>query len=100
MEILEDIRKIETNLILTDENHAYYGVLRVESTLNDKDINYYFRRVIENKWKNGSDFWEEFSENLEIAVEELEKELKKYDKNTKATLIYNHGGYFDFDTIY
>lgn len=93
------------NLIITDNDNNFYGILKVNSNWNSLAVNNLFRTIIKEEFGTDEKFFEDFSGNLSIAIEKLEKTILKdkvqaFNNGYSVIFEYENYEYFNVDDIF
>ena len=93
----------ELELTLTDKYGYFYGNIRIitkQDKLNIDTISRLFKNVIIENWKEPNEFFEDYSENLERAVDLLHNKILTIDSTAKTLFLYDNNDILDIDTVY
>lgn len=93
------------NLIINDDNNNFYGILKVKSNWNSLAVNNLFRTIIKEEFGNEEKFFEDFSGNLSIAIEKLERTIlvdkaQAIKNEYSISFEYDNYNYFNVDKVF
>lgn len=93
------------NLIITDNDNNFYGILKVNSNWNSLAVNNLFRTIIKEEFGSEEKFFEDFSGNLSIAIEKLEKtilvdKVQAIKNEYSISFEYDNYNYFNVDKVF
>ena len=91
----------KVNIVFTDDNNNFYGILIVYSGYSEKVIRLRLEDIIISMFGSSKKFFENFSENLSKVFEVFGKEIVE-DFGDKAIVQfeYNNGSMFNVDKVF
>lgn len=97
----------KVNIVFTDDNNNFYGILIVYSDYSEKAIRLRLEDIIISMFGSSKKFFENFSENLSKVLEVFEKEIvencrSRTSLEDKAIVQfeYNNGSMFNVDKVF
>lgn len=91
----------KVNIVFTDDNNNFYGILIVVSGYNEKAIRLRLEDIIISMFGNSEVFFENFSENLSKVFEVFSNEIiEKFGDKANIQFEYNNGSMFNVDKVF
>lgn len=91
----------KVNIVFTDDNNNFYGILIVYSGYSEKVIKLRLENIIINMFGSSKKFFEDFSGNLSKVLEVLGKEIiKDFGDKAIVQFEYNNGSMFNVDKVF
>ena len=91
----------KVNIVFTDDNNNFYGILIVYSGYSEKAIKLRLEDIIISMFGSSKKFFENFSENLSKVLEVFGKEVvEKFGDKAIVQFEYNNGSMFNVDKVF
>lgn len=91
----------KVNIVFTDDNNNFYGILIVYSGYSEKVIRLRLEDIIISMFGSSKKFFENFSENLSKVLEVFGKEVvEKFGDKAIVQFEYNNGSMFNVDKVF
>ena len=91
----------KVNIVFTDDNNNFYGILIVVSGYNEKAIRLRLEDIIISMFGSSKKFFDNFSENLSKVFEVFSKEIvEKFGDKAIIQFEYNNGSMFNVDKVF
>lgn len=91
----------KVNIVFTDDNNNFYGILIVYSGYSEKVIRLRLEDIIISMFGSSKKFFENFSENLSKVFEVFGKEVvEKFGDKAIVQFEYNNGSMFNVDKVF
>lgn len=91
----------KVNVVFTDDNNNFYGILTVVSGYDEKTIKLILKDIIISMFGNSKNFFENFSDNLSKVFEVFSKEIvEKFGSEAIIQFEYNNGSMFNVDKVF
>ena len=91
----------KVNIVFTDDNNNFYGILIVYSGYSEKAIRLRLEDIIISMFGSSKKFFENFSENLSKVLEVFGKEVvEKFGDKAIVQFEYNNGSMFNVDKVF
>ena len=88
------------DILLTDNYGNYYGKYIIKSRFVDNYILHKIKDIIFSTFKTDEIFFEDFSWNIIVVCDILDKELKNEDKSASCDFEYKDEYTLNVDTLY
>ena len=91
----------KVNIVFTDDNNNFYGILIVYSDYSEKVIRLRLEDIIISMFGSSKKFFENFSENLSKVFEVFGKEIiEEFGDKAIVQFEYNNGSMFNVDKVF
>ena len=91
----------KVNIVFTDDNNNFYGILIVYSDYSEKVIRLRLEDIIISMFGSSKKFFENFSENLSKVLEVFGKEIvEEFGDKAIVQFEYNNGSMFNGDKVF
>ena len=97
----------KVNIVFTDDNNNFYGILMVYSGYSEKVIRLRLEDIIISMFGSSKKFFENFSENLSKVLEVFGKEVVEncrsrtpLEDKAIVQFEYNNGSMFNVDKVF